>query len=82
MHCKDLLEILADYVDGDLDESLCIDIEEHLKQCDPCRVVVDVSRKTVTLFKENLPYEIPLPVQARLHHLLRERWKKGHNSSS
>ncbi|MDH7500456.1 MAG: zf-HC2 domain-containing protein [candidate division NC10 bacterium] len=77
MHCKDLLEVLSDFVDGELEESLCADIEEHLKGCDPCRVVVDSTKKTITLFKENLPYEIPLEVKDRLQRVLRERWKKG-----
>lgn len=77
MRCKDLLEVLSDFVDGELEESLCADIEEHLKGCDPCRVVVDTTKKTITLFKENLPYEIPLEVKNRLQRVLRERWKKG-----
>ncbi|MFH0872766.1 MAG: zf-HC2 domain-containing protein [bacterium] len=81
MHCKDLLEAISDYVDGELDESLCADIEEHLKNCEPCRVVIDTTRKTITLFKENLPYEIPQPVQDRLQRVLRERWKKRTSSS-
>jgi len=81
MHCKDLLEAISDYVDGELDESLCADIEEHLKNCEPCRVVVDTTRKTITIFKENLPYEIPQPVQDRLQRILRERWKKRASSS-
>ena len=81
MHCKDLLEAISDYVDGELDESLCADIEEHLKNCEPCRVVVDTTRKTITIFKENLPYEIPQPVQDRLQRVLRERWKKRASSS-
>jgi anti-sigma factor RsiW len=81
MHCKDLLEAISDYVDGELDESLCADIEEHLKNCEPCRVVVDTTRKTITIFKENLPYEIPQPVQDRLQRVLRERWKKRTSSS-
>lgn len=77
MHCKDLLDVLSDFVDGELEESLCADIEEHLKGCEPCRVVVDTSKKTITLFKENLPYEIPLDVKNRLQRVLRERWRKG-----
>lgn len=76
MHCKDLLKILSDYVDGELDQSLCADVEEHLKGCDPCRVVVDTTKKTIALFRDNLPYEIPLEAKERLHRLLRERWKE------
>ena len=62
MRCRDLLDALSDYVDGELDESLCADIEEHLKDCNPWRVEVDTVKKTVTLFRDLLPYEIPLTV--------------------
>jgi predicted anti-sigma-YlaC factor YlaD len=79
MQCRDLLDALSDYVDGDLDESVCAGIEEHLKGCNPCRVEVDTVKRTVALFKDNLPYEIPLPVQDRLHRILRERWRKKMN---
>ena len=81
MRCKDLLDALSDFVDGELDESLCSDIEEHLKGCNPCRVEVDTVKKTVTLFKNNLPYEIPLAVQGRLHRVLRDQWRKKTNSA-
>jgi anti-sigma factor RsiW len=81
MRCKDLLDALSDFVDGELDESLCSDIEEHLKDCNPCRVEVDTVKKTVTLFKNNLPYEIPLAVQDRLHRVLRDHWRKKTNSA-
>ena len=77
MHCKDLLEVLSDFVDGELDESLCSDIEAHLEGCEPCRVVIDGTRKTIALFKDNLPeeYQIPPEVKDRLQSLLRERWR-------
>ena len=81
MHCRDLLDALSDYVDGELDESLCSDIEEHLKGCNPCRVEVDTVKRTVTLFKDHLPYEIPLPVQDRLQSVLRGRWRQKMNSA-
>ena len=41
--CRELLKDLSDYVDGDLDETLCLEIEQHMAECDNCRVVVDTS---------------------------------------
>jgi mycothiol system anti-sigma-R factor len=34
--CEDVLKHLYDYIDKELDESLRIDIEEHLKLCRYC----------------------------------------------
>jgi anti-sigma factor RsiW len=64
--CRKLLKDLSDYVDGDLDETLCIEIERHMDACDNCRVVVDTLRKTVLLYR-NLPAEpMPATLEARL----------------
>ena len=42
--------------------------------CNPCQVVVDNIRKTITLYKAGQPYELPVNFQERLHDLLREKW--------
>lgn len=64
--CRTLLKDLSDYVDGDLEETLCQEIEHHMDACDTCRIVVDTLRKTVLLY-HSLPTE-PMPdeVEARL----------------
>jgi hypothetical protein len=67
--------MLNDYVDGDIDPAVCDDFEEHLADCNPCWLVVDSIRKTITLYKGEEVYEIPLPFRERLHKVLREKWK-------
>lgn len=64
--CRELLKNLSDYVDGDLDETLCLEIEHHMAECDNCRVVVDTLRRTVELY-HTLPSEpMPSDVEERL----------------
>ena len=79
MKCEDLLKMLNDYVDGDIDPSICEEFQRHLEGCDPCKVVVDTVRKTITLYRDAEVYEIPLDFRNRLHALIREKWeeKKG-----
>jgi anti-sigma factor RsiW len=77
MRCEDLLHMLNDYVDGDIDPSLCEGFEHHLEDCDPCQVVVDTIRKTITLYKQEEVYEIPMVFRERLHQVLREHWRDG-----
>jgi anti-sigma factor RsiW len=48
--CKSLLGFLSEYVDGDLSEELCREIENHTAECQNCRVVVDTLRKTIALY--------------------------------
>jgi anti-sigma factor RsiW len=62
-NCRELLGSLSAYVDGELDNELCSVLEQHLEDCEDCRIVVDTLRKTVYLYHatapaENLPSDI------------------------
>ncbi len=78
MKCDELLKILNEYIDGEMDEKLCKELEKHLADCNPCHVVVDTLRKTISLFKNGEPYEIPVSFRRRLHGNLRKQWKQIH----
>jgi anti-sigma factor RsiW len=73
--CEELLAALNDYVDGDLDPSVCEAFQEHLEGCNPCQIVVDNIRQTITLYKAGEPYEMPEEFYRRLSGMLRDRWK-------
>jgi hypothetical protein len=78
MKCDDLLAFLNEYVEGTVDPAICAEFEKHMAGCNPCQVVVDTIRKTITLYKEGEPYELPIPFRDRLHTALREHWKASH----
>jgi anti-sigma factor RsiW len=82
MKCEELLKVLSDYVDGDVDPSICQQFEEHLADCDPCQVVVDNIRKTITLYRGGEPYRLPEEFHQRLCHVLREKWRKKFGAES
>ena len=58
--CKSLLGFLSDYVDGNLSDELCHEIEDHAADCENCRIVVDTLRKTILLYQQTAsePVEI------------------------
>lgn len=76
MKCEELLQWLNEYVDGAVDPAICAEFEKHLAGCNPCQIVVDNIRKTITLYRAGEPYELPPEFQERLHRLLREKWKQ------
>lgn len=82
MKCDELLAMLNDYVDGDLEPGVCEELRRHLVGCNPCQVVVDNIRKTITLYKAGQPYELPVEFRRRLHQALRERWRQTHPDCS
>ena len=50
MECEELLMMLNEYVDGTVDPAICGELERHMAGCNPCQVVVDNIRQTITLY--------------------------------
>jgi len=75
MKCDELLAALNDYVDGELDPAIYEELRSHLTDCNPCQIVIDNIRQTVTLYKASRPIALPKPLQRHLGRLLRERWE-------
>lgn len=73
-----MLKMLNEYIDGEIDPGVCEEFETHLKGCDPCQVVIDNIRRTITLYKEDEVFEIPITFRNRLHSALKDRWKEKH----
>jgi predicted anti-sigma-YlaC factor YlaD len=69
--CRQLLNSLSDYVDGDLQQELCDEIELHMKDCENCRIVIDTLSKTVSLYQTSSEAAVvPDEVRQRLFHRL------------
>jgi predicted anti-sigma-YlaC factor YlaD len=69
--CHELLASLSDYVDGVLEEQLCLEIDRHMASCENCRIVVDTLRKTISLYRTTTkPPEVPTEVRERLYRRL------------
>jgi predicted anti-sigma-YlaC factor YlaD len=70
MDCREIFEGLSDYIDRDMAEKTCREIELHLKDCYNCRVVVNTLKQTVTLYQEAPSIEVPGDVSMRLHKII------------
>jgi anti-sigma factor (TIGR02949 family) len=69
--CQHLLGSLSEYIDGDLAEELCTEIERHLAECENCRVVVDSLNKTVYLYQTtSQQVDVPAGLRERLYRRL------------
>ena len=76
MTCEELLAALNDYVDGERLTAVCEKFAEHLAGCNPCQVVVDNIRQTISLYRNGEPYPIPAEFQRQLKESLRQRWEE------
>lgn len=68
--CRELLDQISVYVDGELESALCNELEAHLADCPNCRVMVDTVRKTITLYHRQATTQLPSGVEERLFRVL------------
>lgn len=50
--CEDLVTYLSEYLEDELDTELVQAAEAHLATCDNCRVVLDSTRRTIHLYRQ------------------------------
>lgn len=51
MSCKQFVEIVTDYLEGQLSEARRLWTEEHLAECDACRAYLDQMQQTITALR-------------------------------
>jgi predicted anti-sigma-YlaC factor YlaD len=74
--CPEYVNELNDYLDGELDDVTCAEIEKHLGECNNCRIMVDTLRQTVALCRGGKKEPMPKVLEDRLNNLLKLRWDK------
>ncbi|HXX71598.1 MAG TPA: sigma-70 family RNA polymerase sigma factor [Candidatus Acidoferrum sp.] len=68
--CKELFAQLSNYLDEELDDSLCDELEKHLDGCEPCQAFLSSLEKSIQLCR-TAPNESPEPgMTARLRRQL------------
>jgi len=73
--CKEMFAELSNYLDGDLDDSLCEELEKHMDGCEPCRVFLASLEETIQRCRRT-PNEPPGPgVAAKLKRELLSKYQ-------
>jgi RNA polymerase sigma-70 factor, ECF subfamily len=58
--CKELFTELSNYLDDELDDSLCVELEKHLDGCEPCKAFLASLEKSIEQCR-TAPNESPDP---------------------
>jgi len=74
--CQECLDLLTDYVDGELPSDLQGRLEEHFGDCQPCEDFVATYRATSSVCRKVLARTMPESVAARLRSFLRSEIEK------
>lgn len=78
LHCKEFVDEISAYVDGDLSNELCAELDKHLRECDNCRIVVNTLKKTIDIVHHQAEMDkAPADVKERLFYRLNlDQFKK------
>lgn len=76
MNCQAVIRELSNFIDGELDGAMMLELERHLNDCADCRLVIDQTKKTINIFCDCEPIELPGEVRNRLHEALRRKLKE------
>jgi len=75
-NCKQVAELLSQYLDFELPPEACVDIESHLAGCAPCIDFVESLRTTVALCRGYEPGAMPQPLSENARTQLEQAWQR------
>jgi anti-sigma factor RsiW len=67
MTCTDFLGQLTDYFDGQISPELLEEVRAHTAACSHCEVVLNTTRQTIEVYRDNEIYELSGEFRERLH---------------
>ena len=75
--CRDVIGLLADYLESILCRGQAERLEAHLAGCEPCRAYLRTYRRTQALAAQTGRVAMPEEMRDRLRRLLMEALAKG-----
>ena len=79
--CKEVIDLLTEYMEGDLPPDQARELGAHLALCPLCVEFLDSLRKTSAAARNLRVEEVPEECHRRLHAFLDAQIKKGRASS-
>lgn len=76
IRCREIVDLLADYLDGSLPVETAKSLEAHLEGCTPCIAFVNTYRGTVNAVRRLHETEIPPELRDRLITFLEKQNRK------
>lgn len=74
--CKECIDLLLDYVEGELPLDIRTRLEAHMGDCEPCDHFLKTYRATPGLCRRALAAQMPEDVVKKLNDFLRTQMKK------
>ena len=75
--CEQITDLLNDYINQEMDETLRAAFERHLQNCADCTAFLKTYRQTMHVTQTLRYEEVPEEMLTRIQHFLREKLKPG-----
>ena len=69
-HCLEMFEKLSEYIDGELDQAACAEIQKHAEDCVACFSCLETLKRTVALCNNVGDRPIPQNLSERLKEII------------
>lgn len=73
LRCRDIVELLGEYLDGGLDPATAEALSAHLADCQECMAFINTYRGTIRAARQLREEQLPLPLRERLLAFLRQQ---------
>ncbi len=70
--CREVFALLSEYLDGEIDPTVCTGFEEHMDDCSPCQAFLESLRRTVDLARSLPDQELPEELKQELIEVYRK----------
>jgi len=67
VNCEEVWREVSNYLEGEVDPSLRLAIEEHVRGCQRCTAILNGTRNVIQLYGDERMLEVPLGFSQRLH---------------
>lgn len=74
--CRRVVNLLSDYIDGELAPNLQHQLEAHLQDCKPCTAFIKTFKQTQAMARAVHYGDMPPELRQRLRGFLRERLRR------
>lgn len=75
--CKECLELLSDYMDGELDPQISSSLDEHFQDCPPCIAFLNTFKTSTNICRETIrQVDLPEVVQIKLKEFISQNTRK------
>jgi Putative zinc-finger len=77
VNCEDVWREISNYLEGDVEPSLRLALEEHIRGCKRCAAVLEGTRNVIQLYGDERMLEAPLGFGRRLQDRLEENMPRS-----